>query len=142
MLLQDDLRGLCKDIVAVSPGVKVKEHFGCVQDEFTTMKAMFQDFDAKVKKFRENSQDFERLGKEMEDKMAGLETAAADKAKAVDKVKDKTTLGQVQEAVNGLIMDAMANQGVLDKMAELLNQLKPVAKDDVTKVFQSTLTGT
>lgn len=139
--LQGELRGLCKDIVAVSPGVKVKECFGCVQDEFTTMKAMFQDFDAKLKKFRENSQDFERLAADLKAKMEGLETAMAARAQSVDQVKDKSGLGRVQESVNGLLVEVMASQETLGEMADLMNQLKPVAKDDVTKAFQAALTG-
>ena len=138
--LQGELRGLCKDIVAVSPGVKVKECFGCVQDEFTTMKAMFQDFDAKLKKFRENSQDFERLATDLTAKMEMLETTM--KTQSVDQVKDKSELGRVQESVNGLLVHVMSSQVTLGEIAALMNHLKPVAKDDVTKSLQSTLTGT
>ena len=77
----DELKGLCKDLTTVSPAVKVKEHFACVQEAFVGMKQLFEDFDAKLKKCRESHQAFEKLSNDLDARLtaaeAGLERAAA-----------------------------------------------------------------
>ena len=100
---------------------------------------MLQDFDGKLKRFRENSQDFERLANETDQKMADLESSITSSAESTDSVKDKSDLGQVQESVGNILMSTLAHKETLARMAEIMDQVKPVAKDEVTRLLQTTL---
>ena len=100
---------------------------------------MLQDFDGKLKRFRENSQDFERLANETDQKMADLESSITSSAKSTDSVKDKSDLGQVQESVGNILISTLAHKETLARMAEIMDQVKPVAKDEVTRLLQTTL---